>query len=113
MSIRAKRGTKAQVDAGATGGALKEGELIHVTDTGFLAIATGPSNLVKVGGVEIGDVINRRASPGSDWLLVDGSTYDKAAFPDLGALINPGAGSTFTLPNIPPSGGVFLFIKAL
>jgi hypothetical protein len=71
MSIRAKRGTRAQLDAAASAGGLQAGELIYITNESRIAFATSTTaylvveldRLPKAGGtitgrldLEIGDL---------------------------------------------------------
>lgn len=50
MSIRAKRGTRAQVNAAAGANGLKEGELIYLTDEKVFAGATGVGEYQEITG---------------------------------------------------------------
>ena len=100
MSVRAKRGTKAQVDAAAGAGTLKEGELIYLTDEQKFAGATGTGAYAGLGGFEIGDTLATARNPGAGWLEGNGSVLAQSSYAALFAAIGlvpdaPGNGTTW------------------
>lgn len=96
MSIRAKRGTKAQVDAAAGADGLQTGELIYLTDEQKFVGATGTGAYGLLGdrlgeyASASGGSISITGSHANKTLIVTGSVFDSTiTLPDVADLSFP------------------------
>jgi len=116
-AVRAKRGTRSQINAAASSNLLKSGEIIMSTDEQQMRYATGSNasiaieNAFTVGYIakKVGNkAFSNNKRPGT-WVSCNGKTCTLGTYPEYEALI--GATGNYNLPLIIPSQGIFSFIK--
>lgn len=88
MSIRAKRGTRSQVDAAAAANELLVGELIFISDEDVFAWATETNEYKVSGDIKAGDIlITSRAVAPPQFIKADNAQYLGSEYPLLAPLL--------------------------